>query len=415
VPVRRRRPLRVVAVTVAVVVVLVAGITAVTALTGPGSNTPEDAVKGLLTSAGNGDLLGVLDHIDPAERDAISPFLTNATADLVRLGVLAPGTDLHRVSGVTAAFTVDATHTDLRPGLASVVITGGTVHSHFDPSQLPLGPFVRQHAASRLNELRVKDTSAPLHLTVPIVTIDRGGTWYVSIGYTVAEAARRHANMPLPDPGASVAAVGAASAEGAVTAFLQAVASVDVERLIELTPPDEMGALHDYAPLFLPKVKDALSSLPPFSITITSITLGHTSQGDGELVRVNSIGVRVSYNGDTIEFAPGSRCPTVTGPRKIDVSALCGSGTNASGQLSPGLSGLVGSLKGIKPDTGFIAVEHGGAWFVSPTRTVLDDIEAVLHAVPSDFLSRLVGVLNPASIVGSATNRVGAAAAPSGS
>jgi hypothetical protein len=396
---RRRRPLGVVAVTIAVVLALVGGVAAVAALTGPASNTPEDAVRGLFTAAGNGDVLGVLDHVDPAERDALSPFITHANADLVRLGVLAPGTDLHHIGGISATFTIAATHTDLRPGIAAVQISSGTVHTHFDASQLPLGPFVRQHAASALDKLGVKDTDTPLHITAPIVTIDRGGTWYVSIGYTIAEEARRSANLPPPDPSASVPAVGAPSAEAAVSDFINALAAVNVERMIELTPPDEMGALHDYAPLFLPKVNDALSHTKPFSITVTSLSLASASHGDGELVTIKSIGVRATFNGTTIEFTPGSKCPTVTGDASVDLSAFCHPGTNP--QLSPGVNSVLGSLNGVKADVGFIAVEVNGAWYVSPTRTVLDDVQAVLDVVPSDFLTKLVGVVDPSSILGS--------------
>jgi hypothetical protein len=39
---------------------------------------------------------------------------------------------------------------------------------------------------------------------------------------------------------------------------------------------------------------------------------------------------------------------------------------------------------------------------VSPTRTVLDDLESVLHALPSNFLDQLKSAFNPASILGSA-------------
>ncbi|HZQ57767.1 MAG TPA: hypothetical protein VFA84_07025 [Acidimicrobiales bacterium] len=405
-PARRRRPLGIVGATVAVVAVLVAGVVAVTALTGPSANTPEDAVRGLLTAAGNGDALGVLDHVDPAERGAVASFLTDGTADLARLGVLAPDIDLHHISGISASFSVDATHNDLRPGLATVQVTGGSVHAHVDAAQLPLGAFVRQHAGTALGKGGPADTTSPLHITAPIATVLRGGTWYVSIGYTAAEAARRKANLPLPDPNASVPAVGAPNAEAAVEDFLHALANVDVERLIELTPPDEMAALHDYAPLFLPNVKQALSH-STFSVAITSLELDQTAHGDGELVSVKRIGVHATVNGTTIDLAPGSKCPTVTGATPVDLSAWCaGTAGAATSALPAGLSDLVGNLRGTRAQEGFVVVEHGGAWYVSPTRTVLDGIEAVLHAVPSDFLTKLFAAFNPASLVPAITSHV---------
>jgi hypothetical protein len=56
----QRGRLAVAMVAIAVVVVLVGGVTAVSALTGRDRNTPQDAVKGLITAAGNADVLGVL-------------------------------------------------------------------------------------------------------------------------------------------------------------------------------------------------------------------------------------------------------------------------------------------------------------------------------------------------------------------
>ena len=50
-------------------------------------------------------------------------------------------------------------------------------------------------------------------------------------------------------------AVGADSPEEAVDEMISAIERVDVERMIELTPPDEMGVLHDYAPLFLDELR----------------------------------------------------------------------------------------------------------------------------------------------------------------
>ncbi|HVM68028.1 MAG TPA: hypothetical protein VMU14_24335, partial [Acidimicrobiales bacterium] len=395
----RRRPAGIVAVSVAVVALLVAGVVAVTAMTGPAANTPEDAVRGLLSAAGNGDALGVLDHVDPAERDGLTSFMTNGTQDLARLGVLAPGIDLHHVPGVSATFTVEATHTDLRPGLATVEVTGGTVHLHVDASQLPLGPFVRQHAGKALDAVGVKDTSSPLHLHGAIATVQRRGTWYVSLGYTVAEAARRRANLPLPDAAAAVPAVGAPTAEGAVDDFLHAMASLDVQRLVELTPPDEMQALHEYAPLFLPKVKDDLARAGSVSIAITSLSLAGAPVSGGELVTVKSIGLHASVGGRTLDLAPGQKCPTITGGTPADISGVCG--TARAGQQPPGVAGVLNSLRGAKPQVGFIAVQEGGSWYVSPTRTVLDDLEAVLHALPSDFLTTVARAFNPGAVLGS--------------
>jgi hypothetical protein len=401
-PSPRRRPVGIIAVTIAVVAVLISGVAAVVALTAPDTNTPGSAVTGLLTAAGNGDALGLLDHIDPAERDALTGFVTNGTGDLERLGLLPNTTDLHHIGGLSASFdNVQTTTTDLRPGLTAVRITGGTVHSRLDPSQLPLGPFIRQHAGSALAKVGVKDVTVPLHLTATIVTIRRGGTWYVSLGYTAAEAARVAAKQAMPNPQDAVPAVGAASPKAAVDDFVHALAGLDVRRLVELTPPDEMAALHDYAPLFLPSVTAAIGRAPHVSITITALDLTSTPHAGGELVTIGRIGLHASIGQVTIDLAPGSRCPTVTGASSLNLSGLCG--TNGAGaSVPPGISGALKSLSNIRAEAGIVTVERNGAWFVSPTRTVLDDLESVLHALPSNFLDQLKNAFNPAAILGNA-------------
>jgi len=404
-PPRPRRRVGVVAAAVGVVVGVVAGIVGVVALTGPGANTPSDAVRGLLTAAGNADVLGVLDHIDPPERDALTGFVTNGTADLQRLGIAGSGLDLHHVSGFSATFdNVQTSETPLRSDLTAVHITGGTVHAHFDPSLLPVGSFVQQHAGTALSKTGVKDVTEPIHFDGAIVTVNRGGTWYVSLGYTAAEAARVAAKLAPPDPAAAVPAAGDSSPTAAVSDFVHALAAVDVRRMIELTPPDEMGALHDYAPLFLPKVDAALKQAPPYSVTITALDLTSSDHPGGQLVKISRLGVHATFGSTTVDLAPDSKCPTITGSTSVDLSTFCGAsaagGSAPGATVPPGLSNALKSLQGIRADVGIVAVERNGSWYVSPTRTILDDLESVLHNLPTDILTQLKDAFSPSAILG---------------
>lgn len=400
----RRRPGGIVAVAVLVVAVLIGGAGTVAALTGQEANTPDAAVRGLLGSAANADVLGVMDHIDPAERDSLAGFLANGNKDLQRLGVLSRSTDLHRVTGLNASFTgLTTTTTTLRPGISAVQVTGGSVHGHVDPAQLPLGPFVHKVAGSSLDKLTVQDRTTPLRTSSPIVTVRRSGTWYVSIGYTVAELARAKVKAALPREQDAVPARGASSPTAAVDDFLHATAGLDVRRLIELTPPDEMAALHDYAPLFLPKVTDEISKLQAgdhqVRVTITALSLSSHVHPGGQLVTVNRIGVRASFGGTNVELAPGARCLTVSGTTESSFPGACGP-TGVATALPATLAGGFKTLANLRPDTGIATVERDHRWYVSPTRTTLDDTEAVLHALTPDILQSLESVFSPSSLLG---------------
>ena len=401
-----------VATTIAVVILLIVGGGAVVAMSGQQSNTPEGAVRGLLDAAGNGDALGVLDHLDPPERDPLAGFLTSGADDLKRLGIASPALQLGHIAGVNLTFAGITTATsDLRPGLAAVKVTGGTVHRVVNPTQLPLGPFTHDVAGKALAAAKPSDRTDPVHSDTAIVTIRRGDTWYVSLGYTIAEAARAAAKAPMPTASQSIPAVGADSATGAVDAFLRAAAALDVNRLIELTPPDETGALHDYAALFLPKATDAIAKMrsgpSPVTVEVSDLELSSKSHAGGELVKITRLGLRVTVGGSTIDLAPGSRCFTVTGTMRT-FPDLCGA-PNASAAAAAALTGPFKALTGIRPEVGIMAVKVGNHWFVSPLRTVLDDAEATLHALTPDAMQSLKTLFNPASLFG-----LGSATVPSG-
>ncbi|GAC1532144.1 MAG: hypothetical protein NVS3B12_09350 [Acidimicrobiales bacterium] len=401
---KARRSAGMLAVTIAVVALLMAGVGSAVALSGQQANTPQDAVHGLLSAAGNADVLGILDRLDPPERDALAGFFTNGTADLTRLGILAPGVDLHHLAGVNADFTgLLTTTTELRPGLAAVKITGGTVHTRVEPALLPLGSFVHDVAASALGKAKVSDRTQPLRSNTAIVTVRRGNTWYVSIGYTIADAARVAAKAAPPKASDAIPAVGADSAKGAVDAFVHAVAALDVRRLVELTPPDEMGALHDYAGLFVPGVNAAVAKMrsgpDPVTITITDLSLSSAPHAGGELVKVARLGLRASYKGSTIALAPGARCLTVAGAPGPEMPGTCGS-AGARQSLPPSLTGPLASLTNLRPEVGIVTVRRGGKWYVSPTRTILDDTEAVLRVLTPEILQSLKAAFNPASLFG---------------
>ena len=389
----RRRPLVVMTLSVAIAALLVAAGLSVAILGGGGSSTPEDAVRGLLTAAAKADVIGVLDHLDPAERDALAGSVNGIAAELKRLGVLSSSADLNHVPGVAASFSGLTLSTEsLHDGLSDVHITGGQVQTSVDPATLPVGPFLKSVLGASLSNAKASTHSTKLNIGVPIATVRHDGSWYVSVGYTAAEAFRQRAHLALPT--SSVPGVGADSPTHAVESFLQAVAGLDAKRLVELTPPDEMAALHEYASLFLDKAAKAASDPGAPKITITDLGLSSAPHAGGELVRITHVAVHVISGGTTFDYSTATHCLNVTGPATIPFP-LCGGATAATPATAapgtPATPNPFDSLRGLKihADVGFVVVQNGGKWYVSPTRTVLDDVLAVLHALPTDVLDRI--------------------------
>ena len=227
-----------------------------------GAASPEEAVQDMVGSLEQNDLLGVVDVLAPWERDFARQGIDNYLDDAKDNGLLAKDTDLNDVGGYT--LTVDGLKVSSEPvneRIANVSLVGGTAHLQSHVDQLPLGAKLLEQLDKANDGKGPDDVSGTTDLAEaqlpPITTIKQDGRWYVSLFYSIAEAARRDTGAPAPTTEGAIQAKGADSPQAAVDELIDALEQGDVERLIELTPPDEMAVLHDYAPLFL---KDATPS-----------------------------------------------------------------------------------------------------------------------------------------------------------
>ena len=372
------------------VLVVGAGVATSLTLAGGGTasaTTPDAAVRALLDSAQQGDLLGVLGTLEPSERGALEDGISRTTGQLQRLGVLSPDTNLSDISGLHLGFSDIKTSTSyLTPQRAAVTITAGTATTHVDPAQLPLGAFTRSVAGSAL--ARAKPTSSSSAVTTGrsvIVTVQENGSWYVSLGYTLAEDLARNAGQSAPAAAASVPAVGSATADEAIRTLVQSAANLDLTGVIRATPPGEMAALHDYAPLFLSKADGALSKVrSKLSIDVTRLDLADAADGPtSELVTIKGLAFRATYEQYTVSY-DGS-CITVSDASDPSNDRhLCPTASGLDSLLSSlpaPLQPVVNDLRGIHPQEGLVAVEENGQWYFDPVRTVFSDVDNLLGAL----------------------------------
>jgi hypothetical protein len=350
---------------------------------GTGASSPDEAVRRLFAAASNEDVLGVLEALVPAEREAFGDSLVGIARELGRLGVLRADLDLSDVPGIDLEFTgLRFSTKDLAPGIAAVAVVEGTARTRVDPAAAPLGDVVRRRLP--VEELRPSEETEDLSGgEVEMVAVREGGGWYVSLWYSLAEGMRREAAAPLPPFGHGVAARGAATPERAVEDLLRAAAGVDLRRLIELMPPDEARALHDYAPLFLPSAEaGAAEARRELQGEIRALDLEAKVSGSTALVTVRSIsfGARIPGLGMAVDY--DGRCVSVQGPSGdvVRPERVCDRGVGAVAQL-PGLRA---------PGLGFVAVQRDGLWYVSPTRTVAGGLLAILRALDPDALDAAI-------------------------
>ncbi|MGH2784518.1 MAG: hypothetical protein ACRDJ1_04615 [Actinomycetota bacterium] len=347
--------------------------------TGSGGATPVAAVERLFDALEQEDVIGVLESLLPAERRMIQGRIQELTKELSRLGIFGERADLANVNGLELEFFgVRLAQEELSPGISAVVIREGRVRSRFDPSGGLLGDFV----TGLLDEDASVAATGSADLAknkVVVATVRDGDQWYVSIGYTVAENVRRAAGRVAPTFGQGVA-IGAATPEKAVDDLIRAAAGLDVSRLIQLMPPGEARALHDYVQLFVSQVGSAAHEARGFfSAKITKLDLSSETDGETSIVKVDKLGFvyEIPDIGITIEYDGECTVLRFEGePPERD----CGTG------IGPTLPFFLPLDELPDPDLGFVVVREGDEWFVSPTRTLLDGALSLLKALnPGDL------------------------------
>lgn len=351
---------------------------------GGGSSTPQAAVGKLLDDITAKRYQDVPGDLAPGEDAALAGPINGLINQLDRLNVLTPGTSLSNLPGFSVAFANPTYEvTSLNPSVDFVRFTGGTVTASADPSQLPLGSTVRSLAgtlpprASRSSQLAGENNG--------LTAIKVGGGWYVSLNYSLAEDGRRSDHLAAPDPSQAVAPAGDSSPDTAVSDFLRSALALNMTRLLALTPPDELPAARDYASLYLPKARAALSGQSSFSGSLRSVSFADRSQADGTLVSVKKIVVEGRVAGTSFTYQDG--CASVDGLQvcRNNLGQLA-----TAGHAPAAASDLIDLFARLRPQLGFVTVEENGKWFVSPTRTVLDDATAVLAAVTPAQLDRFI-------------------------
>lgn len=372
---------RVIAGIIAAVAVVAGAAFAAVSLGDSGANSPEDPVRAMVAAAQKGDVLGVMAELDPGERDALRGPLADLVLQLNRLDVLKDA-HLDHLTGVDLQIKdLDLATDKVDDGLAHVRITKGTSQYSVDPAQLPLGGFVRDLAGNNLNSAKSSGTGQLISKTKTdfVTTVKRGNHWYVSIGYSLAEVARIDAGKSRADLGAGVPANGAGTPEQAVRDIITAGTKLDVRRLIELLPPDELGAVHDYAALFLGDVEQgAQDARNQFSISIPTLELDSSTSGDQATVKIRRLAVSATFGDASFAYADG--CIDIKAPAgpggagqskhlcnlKDPTQLMSSFGMPAADLKPPSLS-----FADKKPDIGIVTTKVDGKWYVSPTRTTL--------------------------------------------
>jgi hypothetical protein len=395
----RRSRTKMVLTSVAVVLAVVAGGFALVSLTeSDGAASAEDAVQGLFDAVDDQDAIGVAESLEPSERRILLDALEEAETQARRVDVTDDGLDLRAVDGVDLA--VENLRLQAQPlddETVAVDVVAGHISSRTQLSKMPIGPVV-QEVIDRNEEAGegVDDaTEDEIELAgTRIVAVKRGGGWYVSAFYSLAEEIRLGDEVPHAYPTASTAipAVGADSPEAAVREGVAAAVKADVRRLIELTPAEEARVLHTYGPILVDEAKGSETGA-----TVEDLDLKVSdAPGGRKKVSATSMKLTIDTRWDRQVTTYDGTCSTTTweytDPEEYgyeegetgDTWTQCDDDMSTS--LSPfGLFNVFYAPGGLD----VIVEEHDGKWFLSPTGTLVQNTVGVLEGLDRDEVRRI--------------------------
>lgn len=360
-----------------------------------GQDNPTQAATNLVNSLSQGDVLGVLESLTPAESALLVDFNAKTTQRLKELKVYKEDADPNKLHGAK----VEATNLKydekgaekVNDHLTITKLVGGTVSLHTDINELPLTEEFMEAAfpdgmvsTEPTNEKVdiaevVKESGEPIR----IATVKVDGKWYPSLFYTVADYALLDAGEEWPSE--PIANNGAGSAEEAVKEMVQAGINADVERVIELLPPDEMGALHDAGPV----VVEAAGNPSPAPVEVVNLDVEATDAETGGM-KVMLKEVEIKADGETFRVTKDGDC--YSAEAQGDEQRFCAEdvATEIGDSDMPAdvQQALAHLASGMLKNTGVVATEYDGKWYVSPLRTYSElGLTALSDLTPEDVLA----------------------------
>ena len=407
----RRSWWRVVVGLVVVVVLTTGAFVALT--THEGATSAEGAVLELVDALEAGDLAGVLAVLPPGERAAIVEPLTAIAAALVAADLLGSSGDAG-LDGVVPGVSVEVDGLELTSEVLDEQVTfveavGGTVEVTVDPSAIP-DQTTRDAVWADAGAAPGEPLTWTRDLAVePLVfgTVDEGGGWFVSIGYTVAEQVRRQAGEPLPDVETRPDAIGSTTPDEVIPDLFGALEARFPKRIAELVSPEEGRALYDYATLWLPGLEAAAAAetaaaeagQPAWSFRVDDLVVSSSGTGAIRRTRIDRLdatltdpgaGAVTRYQVDDVGCTTVTTSPFPPQASEPDARTVCpGVGwTSAMGVPidPPEGATLVDmlTLDGLAGSPSLTVTERGGRWSVAPVRSVLDSLAEGIEATPAN-------------------------------
>lgn len=361
-----------------------------------GASSPQEAMSSAIDALQDGDFLGLIDVVLPAERDMMRDPFVKGIKELKRLGVLGESSSAE-TSFIKYSMDNMSIRTEPVSDDVARVFLSGTMTTEAS-STVELGPVFEGlegfEERSKLSDL--VDESSIVEVTevrdAMFAAVRYKDRWYLSLGYSIAESVRREAGSPMPETG--IAPAGASTPEAAVEAFMSNVESLDMAGLIANLHPGELGALQRYAPMFISDAQESVDNFKRdsgFSWSVNYLELETIDRSDNKaIVRIKSVGITGAAEGESFEISLKHTGSDIT------FFAKTSGGTEESGSLGD----LVTSSDGLgatKVDPVFwrhvmalTVKKWDGSWYIAPVATLTDYIFAASGTLSQSDLREML-------------------------
>lgn len=423
-----------------------------------GAASPEGAVQQLITSLNERDGVGFIEVFDPDEIEAWFGSFTPAIEEFEQIAegqeasdelieayesvfnsfdysLTGPGgedptyevemlDDEGRISrvrldGIDLAFNVEDINSAIIVSVDSEAPTALDI-SEIDDVEIEVRDERRGLAATLFRPANPREDAFAENVHLDIVTVEKDGEWYVSIGYSVLEAIRTADGFPgfeQPDYGQAFRVVddqtgGAESPEAAMQELFTAIESLDYDTIIQLTDPLATPYLHDYLPLINEQVdeQDRRDAARDINLNFDDIEFGVSEWNDRTLVTFPRISGR--FDGGSFDLDTATWCGTIEDD--FDSSRGC---------LEDGIDDALREIDSrqdprdfIPEQTGMVVIERNGRWYLDPLGTMGFITEQIAEAsvalseelqtqLDDDGFSRIFIVEGPIARLGAPASR----------
>nr|WP_052478734.1 hypothetical protein [Kibdelosporangium sp. MJ126-NF4]CEL20343.1 hypothetical protein [Kibdelosporangium sp. MJ126-NF4]CTQ97568.1 hypothetical protein [Kibdelosporangium sp. MJ126-NF4] len=364
-----------------------------------GSPTPAAAAQNLVDKINAGDVAGLLTVLPPAESALLRDTNAQMNDELKRLGVYRQDADPNKIGGLKATglkFDEGAKQV-VNDHLEINMLTEGQLEINMDMQNLPYNekfldeafPNGFDRAAGKTQTIDIAKVVKQNKQPIRIATVKVDGEWHPSLFYTIADYALQAGKSRWPST--PVAAKGASSPDEAAKQFVDAALDAKVERLIELVPPDEMGALHDAGPALL----KAIGDLEPTGAKVDKLETETKSTKGGTKVVLKSITLTVE--GETGTISRQGDCYEVKDPQG-QTNKFCAAdaakGIGGSRMPKAAVTAMTHITESVfKEGVGVVTTQVDGKWYVSPGRSFFEVFLQILRGLqPGDIEGLLKGM-----------------------